>query len=226
MEYLITFLEGVISFISPCVLPMLPVYLSYFAGESGAEDQEKSGKGRGFFAALMFVAGFTIVFCLMGLFAGTVGRFLIRYQTVLNIVTGCIVIFLGLVFMNVIPLPLFRGIRTRWKVTGLFSAFVFGLIFSVSLTPCVGAFLGSALMLASQRGSMGKGILLLLTYSLGMGLPFLLSAILLEKLKDTFGFIKRHYRVINLISGGFLIVIGILMATGLLGRFLAFLSVR
>ncbi len=225
MEYLITFLEGIISFISPCMLPMLPIYLSYFAGDSGAEDREKTGKGRGFFAALCFVLGFTLVFCLMGLFAGSIGRFLIRYQTALNIVTGCIVIFLGLVFMNVIPLPFLRGIRMRWKVTGLFSAFVFGLIFSVSLTPCVGAFLGSALMLASQRASMLKGMLLLLTYSLGMGLPFLLSALLLEKLKDTFGFIKKHYNVINMVCGGFLILVGILMATGLLGRFLAFLSV-
>ncbi|MBR6322192.1 MAG: sulfite exporter TauE/SafE family protein [Lachnospiraceae bacterium] len=224
MEYLITFLEGIISFISPCMLPMLPVYLSYFAGENGAEEDEKPGKRRGFFAALMFVLGFTLVFCLMGLFAGTLGRFLMKYKTALNIVTGCIVIFLGLVFMNVIPLPFLRGIRTRWKVTGLFSAFVFGLIFSVSLTPCVGAFLGSALMLASQRASMWKGVLLLLAYSLGLGLPFLISAVLLERLKDTFGFIKRHYRVINIICGGFLIVVGILMATGQLSRLLSFLS--
>ena len=224
MEYLITFLEGVISFISPCMLPMLPVYLSYFAGDGGSEEQEKPGKARGFFAALMFVLGFTLVFCLMGLFAGTIGRFLVRYRIALNIVTGLIVIFFGLVFMDVIPLPFLRGIRVRWKVTGLFSAFVFGLIFSVSLTPCVGAFLGSALMLASERASMGKGVFLLLSYSLGLGLPFLLSAVLLEKLRDTFGFIKRHYRVINLACGGFLIVVGILMATGLLSKLLGALS--
>ncbi len=226
MEYLITFLEGIISFISPCMLPMLPIYLSYFAGEGTELPDRQKKKGRAFLGALMFVLGFTIVFCILGLFAGAAGRLLMRYQTALNIVTGLLVIFFGLVFMDVIPLPFLRGIRVKWQITGLFSAFVFGLIFSVSLTPCVGAFLGSALMLASQRASMWKGLTLLLVYSMGLGLPFLLSAILLEKLRDTFGWIKRHYRVINIVCGIFLIIVGILMATGQLQRLLSFLSVQ
>ena len=106
----------------------------------------------------------------------------------------------------------------------ILSAFVFGLVYSVSLTPCIGAFLGSALMQALNAGTAGKGILLLLTYSLGLGLPFLLSALLLERLQGAFGWIKRHYRIINLICGSFLILTGVLMAAGMLGKLLSHLS--
>ena len=107
---------------------------------------------------------------------------------------------------------------------GFFSAALFGMIFSVGWTPCVGAFLGSALMLASQQGHVLEGMLMLLVYSLGLGVPFLISAVLIDYLKSAFDWVKRHYRVINLVCGGFLIVVGILMATGTLGRLLALLS--
>lgn len=219
MQYLITFTEGIISFISPCMLPMLPVYLSYFAA-----GQEKEKKHKTIFRALAFIAGFTLLFSLMGLFAGTVGAFLRKYQTVLNIVCGLLVILFGLSYLEVIRLPFLKGIQKQAKVTGVFSAFLFGLIYSVSLTPCVGAFLGSALMLASTQGSAAKGAALLVIYSLGLGLPFVLSALLLEKLTSAFDFIKKHYKVINLVCGCFLILIGILMATGLMNRFLALFS--
>ena len=219
MQYLITFTEGIISFISPCMLPMLPVYLSYFAA-----GQEKEEKHKTIFRALAFIAGFTLLFSLMGLFAGTVGAFLRKYQTVLNIVCGLLVILFGMSYLEVIRLPFLKGIQKQAKVTGVFSAFLFGLIYSVSLTPCVGAFLGSALMLASTQGSAAKGAALLVIYSLGLGLPFVLSALLLEKLTSAFDFIKKHYKVINLVCGCFLILIGILMATGLMNRFLALFS--
>ena len=107
---------------------------------------------------------------------------------------------------------------------GFFSAVVFGVIFSLGWTPCVGAFLGSALALASQQGHVGSGMLMLLAYSLGLGIPFLVSAVLIEKLKSAFDWIKRNYRVINLISGSLLILVGVLMATGTLGRLLNLLS--
>ena len=105
-----------------------------------------------------------------------------------------------------------------------FTSALFGIIFSVGWTPCVGAFLGSALMLASQQGHVLTGMIMLLCYSLGLGIPFLISALLIDKLKSTFAIIKKNYRVINMVCGGFLIVIGILMATGTMGRFLALLS--
>lgn len=210
MQYLITFLEGIISFISPCMLPMLPMYISYFAGGTGE-------KKKTFVRALAFVLGFTVVFTLLGVFAGTLGRFLTRYQTVVNIVCGIMVVIFGLSYLDILPLPFFKGVQSGGKqIAGIFSAFLFGVIYSVNLTPCVGAFLGSALMLASSAGSTVMGMLLLLAYSLGLGIPFVISAVLIDKFRDVFGFIKKHYKVINIVCGVFLIVIGILMMTGLL----------
>ncbi len=214
MAYFITFLEGVISFISPCMLPMLPIYISYFAG--GADKKEKI-----VFRAISFVLGFTVVFTALGLFAGTFGRFLAKYDTAVNIVCGAFVIAFGLSYLDIIKLPFFKGMNNAKKVTGIFSAFMFGVVYSVSLTPCVGAFLGSAISLAAVSGSMLKGTALLLIYSLGLGIPFAVSAILIDKLNKVFTFIKKHYKVINLLCGIFLIAIGFLMMFGLLGRFMS-----
>ena len=220
MQYIISFLEGIITFISPCLLPMLPIYISYFAG-GGQRTAGKTLKG-----ALGFVSGFTLIFVLMGALAGTVGSFLREYQTAVNIVSGLIVIFFGLNFLGVFKLPLFQGGGFRFKTDnmGFFSALVFGIIFSVGWTPCVGAFLGSALMLASQQGHVLEGILMLLRYSLGLGIPFVLSAVLIDYLKAAFDWIKKHYAVINTVSGILLILIGILMATGTIGWLLGILS--
>ncbi len=220
MQYFISFLEGIITFVSPCLLPMLPVYVSYFAG-GGERDTKKTLKN-----ALGFVCGFTLVFVAMGAFAGTLGGFLSEYQTAVNVVSGLIVIFFGLNFLGVFHLALFKGIRTEVKTDnlGFFSSALFGMIFSVGWTPCVGAFLGSALMLASQQGKLFVGMGMLLCYSFGLGVPFVLSAVLIDKLKAVFDFVKKNYKGINLVCGSFLIVIGILMATGTMGKFLALLS--
>jgi len=220
MQYLISFLEGIITFISPCLLPMIPIYVSYFAG-GGQRDWRRSLK-----CALGFVMGFTVLFVLMGALAGTLGSFLIRYQTVVNIVMGLIVIFFGLDFLGVIKLNLFRGANREVDTSdlGFFSSMVFGVVFSIGWTPCVGAFLGSALALASQQGSVMVGMLMLLCYSLGLGIPFIISALLIDRLKGAFNAIKRHYDIINKVCGGLLILIGIAMATGMLGRLLALMS--
>lgn len=220
MQYLISFLEGIITFISPCLLPMIPIYVSYFAG-GGQRDWRRSVK-----CALGFVLGFTVVFMLLGALAGTLGSFLNRYQTAVNIVMGLIVIFFGLHFLGVIKVNLFRGARREVDTSnlGFFSSMVFGMVFSIGWTPCVGAFLGSALALASQQGSVLIGVMMLLCYSLGLGIPFVISALLIDRLKDTFNAIKRHYDVINKVCGALLIVIGLAMATGLLGRLLSLLS--
>ncbi len=220
MQYFIAFLEGIITFISPCLLPMLPIYVSYFAGDT-ERTTAKTIKN-----ALGFEAGFTIVFVAMGALAGTLGGLLKEYQTAVNIVTGVIVIFFGLHFLGVFKVRLFGGINRSMdkKNLGFFSAVLFGMVFSIGWTPCVGVFLGSALMLASQQGHALTGVLMLLLYSLGLGIPFLVSAILIDKLKNTFAFIKRNYKVINIVSGSLLVLVGILMMTGLLGKFLAILS--
>lgn len=220
MQYVISFLEGVVTFISPCLLPMLPIYISYFAG-GGERNVKKTLSG-----ALGFVTGFTIVFVALGALAGTLGSLLKEYQTAVNIVSGLIVIFFGLNFLGVFKLNLFKGSnhKVNTKNMGFFSAMIFGIIFSVSWTPCVGAFLGSALMLASQQGHVGEGVVMLLVYSLGLGIPFVLSAVLIDYLKSAFNWIKKHYKVINIVCGVLLILVGVLMATGLIGRMFTLLS--
>lgn len=219
MQYFISFLEGIVTFVSPCLLPMLPVYISYFAG--GAERNPK----RVVKNALGFILGFTAVFVLLGALAGTFGRLLREYQTAVNIVTGLIVIFFGLYFLGVFKLNLFKGTQlAKTDNLGFFSSVLFGMVFSVGWTPCVGAFLGSALMLAASRGNVLEGVVMLLLYSLGLGIPFFVSAVLIDRLKGAFSFIKKHYRVVKVVCGAFLVIIGALMATGLFGRFLALLS--
>ena len=220
MQYVISFLEGIITFISPCLLPMLPIYISYFAG-GGERSTKKTLTG-----AIGFVVGFTVVFTLMGALAGTVGSFLREHQTAVNIVSGLVVIFFGLNFLGVFKLNLGKGSNRTVDTSnmGFFSALLFGVIFSLGWTPCVSTFLGSALMLASQQGSVLAGTLMLLAYSLGLGIPFIFSAVLIDYLKSAINWIKRHYDIINKISGGLLILIGILMATGTFGRLLSLLS--
>ena len=220
MYLFISFLEGIITFISPCLLPMLPIYLSYFAGGQNKDTR------RTVIGALGFVLGFTVVFVALGALAGTLGSFLIAHQNVVNIFSGIIVIFFGLNFLGIFKFSLFKGSKITMKMDNFnfFSLVLFGIIFSIGWTPCVGAFLGSALMLASQQGHALAGMLMLLTYSLGLGIPFILSAVLIQKLKTAFDFIKRNYRIINTLSGCFLILTGIMMATGTLGRLLNILS--
>ena len=220
MQYLISFLEGIITFISPCLLPMLPIYLSYFAG-GGQRTTRKT-----LVNAFGFVLGFTLVFVAMGALAGTLGSFLRTYQTAVNIISGAIVVLFGLNYLGVLKLSLFQsGGRTMdAQNLGFFSAVIFGIIFSVGWTPCVGAFLGSALMLASQQGHVLEGMGMLLCYSLGLGIPFMFSAVLIDHLKSAFNWIKGHYDIINKICGIALIVVGVLMMTGLMGRFLSLLS--
>ena len=220
MQYLISFLEGIITFISPCLLPMLPIYISYFA--AGGERSTKQTVT----TALGFVLGFTVLFVAMGALAGSLGRLLIQYQTTVNIIGGGIVVLFGLNYMGVLQLNLFGGMKGSVDTRNMsfFSAMTFGVIFSIGWTPCVGAFLGSALMLVSQQGSAFVGMGMLLCYSLGLGVPFLMSAVLIDKMKSAFDLIKRNYDAVNRVCGGFLILIGVAMMTGWMGRLLAILS--
>ena len=222
MRYTISFFEGVITFISPCLLPLLPVYISYFSGGGSG-----TGKKKTILGAAGFILGFTLVFTLLGAFAGLLGGFLIRYQTAVNIVSGMVVLLFGLNYLGILNIGLLNNTYSSGSgksSPGFFPAVLFGMVFSISWTPCAGAFLGSALMLASQQGSAIYGIFMLLCYSLGLGLPFLISAILIDELKSTFDWIKKRYKTVNIISGLFLTAIGILMITGLMGRFLALLT--
>ncbi|MBR3785937.1 MAG: sulfite exporter TauE/SafE family protein [Firmicutes bacterium] len=220
MQYLISFLEGIITFISPCLLPMLPIYISYFAG-GGERDVRKTLR-----CAFGFILGFTIVFMAMGALAGSFGSFVIRYQTAVNVICGAIVVLFGLYYLGVLKINLFRGRKRAVDTSNLnfLSSMVFGVVFSIGWTPCVGAFLGSALLMASTQGQVLTGMLMLLAYSLGLGIPFLISAVLIDQLKGAFDWVKKHYAVINVVCGGFLILVGVMMATGTLGRLLALLG--
>jgi len=222
LEYFLAFLEGIITFISPCLLPMLPIYISYFAG-GDIEKNEKS-KHNALRNSLGFVAGFTTVFILLGIFAATLGRLLSSRQNLVNIVSGLIVIIFGLNFMGILKIPLLNRtfrLNANVKKLGFASSFLFGVIFSVGWTPCVGAFLGSALMLVSQQNSILKGVLMMLCYSAGLGIPFVFSAVLIEQLQSAFDFIKKHYKIINIFSGALLVAVGVLMMLGYMNYFLS-----
>lgn len=217
MTYLITFLEGIFSFLSPCMLPLLPVYLTYFAGSTGDKRPRIP-------RILAFIGGFTVTFLLLGLFFSALGSVLSRYQTAVHLLCGGVIVLFGLSLLDVIHLPLLHGGASGVRVTGVLSAFVFGVVYSVNLTPCIGAFLGSALLLATSSGSLAQGVLLLLLYSLGLGIPFLLSALLVSHLDSVFSAIKRHYTAFHRVCGGFLILIGVLTALGLLERWIHLLT--
>ena len=223
MQYIVTFIEGIITFISPCHLPMFPIFLSYLAGDSSESGTKKTMQN-----AFGFILGFTIVFVILGAFAGLLGELLHQHENIVSIVAGIIVIIFGLNFMGVLNIPFLHNARAggTTTVSGFFSSVVFGVVFSVCWMPCMGALLGSALMLASLQASVFQGVILLLCFSFGLGMPFLLSALLIGKLKTTFDWIKRHYKIINRVSGLFLIAIGILMITGLMHKFLDLLSIH
>jgi cytochrome c-type biogenesis protein len=209
IQYVLLFLEGIITFISPCLLPMLPVYLLYFAGG------EEKNAVRTAINAVGFVIGFTVVFVAMGAFAGFIGQFLSDYKTAVNITTGFIVILFGLNYLGILRISFFRLKIRKFKThLNFFSAFIFGIIFSIGWTPCVSAFLGAALLRASQQGYMLEGMFMLFIFSMGLGLPFIVCAVLIDRLKNAFAFIKKHYRAVNIFSGGLLVLIGILMMTG------------
>lgn len=218
MTYLITFLEGIFSFLSPCMLPLLPVYLTYFAGNADRE------KGSGLPRTLAFVAGFTVSFLVLGLLFSALGSLLRAHQTAVNLVCGLIMIGFGLSCLGLFHLPQLGQGQSRVQVGGVFSAFLFGLLYPVYLTPCIGAFLGSALALATASGSMTQGVLLLLLYALGLGIPFVLSALIMSHLDLLFQKIKAHYDVVNRICGIFLIAVGLLMVLGVFDRLLNLLA--
>lgn len=218
MGFLFAYLEGTLAFISPCFLPLLPVYIGYFAGKDLDEDDPKKRRRRVLASAFSFVAGFTTVFILLGIFAGSIGAALTRYTTIVNAVTGTVVIIFGLSFLGLFHIP-HPALATSFsgRRDGLY-AFLFGVVFSVGWTPCVGAHLAPALMLAASAQNWLLGALLLLTYSFGLGLPLIICAVAIDALKGAFDFIKKHNKTISRVSGVLLIVLGVLMMTGQMTR--------
>lgn len=212
MQYLVSLLNGIATFLSPCLLLTLPIYIAYFAGGG------QRSTGRTVSCALGFVLGFTA----MGALAGRMGRLLLTYQQIVNLVSGSIVIVFGMNYLGLFRWNLFRGgsrVLDAQDMT-FFSAALFGIIFSAGCTPCAIAFPVSTLTLTAQHEHIAQGVVMLLSYSLRLGIPFLFIAVLIDTLKGALGWVKRLDRIVNLLSGSFLVLAGLLMASGLLGRLL------
>ena len=224
LEALTTLIEGLIAFISPCVLPMIPVYVLYFAGSS----EGRQGR-RTLARALSFVAGFTALFVLLGVFAGSLGGLLVRYQREVNLICGMIMILFGLHYAGILHITLLeKTVKPDVQVQpkGYLSCALLGAVFAAGWTPCTGPLLGSAMMLAASKGSVLAGAVLLGCYSLGMGIPFVLCALLIDRIKGAFALIKRHYKTVNRVCGVFLVLVGLMMMTGLYSRFSLMLQSR
>jgi cytochrome c-type biogenesis protein len=214
---------GVLSFVSPCVLPLVPGYLSLMSGLTGAELADARGEAqrRLLRSTLLFVGGFSIVFVALGATASAVGDVLFDHKQVLNRVMGVIVIAMGL-FLAGVASPRLLQAEKRFHVApsklGPGAAPVMGVAFAFGWTPCIGPVLSGVLTLAATGDTVWKGAFLLLVYSLGLGVPFVISGLGLARLESTFGWVKRHYRIINFVSGSLLVIFGVLLLTNRLTR--------
>ncbi|QNU68693.1 cytochrome c biogenesis protein CcdA [Ruminiclostridium herbifermentans] len=215
-----TFLEGILTFISPCILPMLPIYFVYLAGESQKSEKSKpSSKNRLLINSIGFVIGFTIVFTVLGATVTSLGQFLANNKSLLEKISGLVMIVFGLNFAGILKINLLNKEKRfdfNFDSLRFLSSIVFGMVFSFGWTPCLGAFLGSALALASNSDTIIQGMLLLFIYSIGLGIPFILTSILFDKVKGAFRHIQKHTRTISIISGILLIIAGVLVFTGTL----------
>lgn len=221
---LIALLAGLVSFLSPCVLPLIPGYLAYVSGVAGSggsaaaanpASAQKAERRRMIIGSLLFIAGFTLVFLLINVAAGAIGFWLWDYQDIIIQVMGLVVIVMGLVFMGAFSkLQNKKQLKLKPRV-GLAGAPVLGIVFAIGWAPCMGPTLGVVMTLAAQSGSVGRATVLALFYCLGLGVPFVLASFGFGWMTQTMTFFKRHIRVVNLIGGALLILIGLLMVTGL-----------
>ena len=217
VSLLIAFMAGVFSFISPCVLPLIPSYLTYITGISFDElvdNRSQSVRRRTLFHSLFFILGFTLVFVALGASATYVGAFFQENQVIIRRVGGVIVILLGIHITGVIKLKLLER-EKRFEFTdkpiGYLGSVLVGIAFAAGWTPCIGPILASILLYASTSDNVGGGIILLVAYSLGLGVPFLVSALAFNSFLTYFSKFNRYLRIVSIISGIFLIVIGFLL---------------
>ena len=215
---LTAFAAGILSFISPCVLPLIPGYISFISGLTLEEMQgnaaAKSSRGPVLLASSAFVLGFTIVFVAAGASASALGKFIDAQSAILEKVAGTLLIVLGLHMMGVFRIRFLENdkrIHTQRKPAGPIGAFVVGLAFAFAWTPCIGPILGGILTMAATRESVGEGMQMLAVYSLGLGVPFLLTSVAIDRFFSAAARIRKHYRAIELVSGGLLILVGLLI---------------
>jgi cytochrome c-type biogenesis protein len=210
----LVFAEGIASFLSPCLLPLLPVYLGYLSGEV---TEGRSNKRALVINSLIFCLGFSIVFILMGVTASSIGRFLNQYKHILSKIAAVVIILFGLFHMGIIkPGFLYREKRfnIRFRKNDFINSVIFGAAFALGWTPCIGPILGSVLFLAGSSESAAYGAYLLFIYALGLSIPFVITSILVEVISSRLKSIQKYSRVINIVSGLILIILGIALYTG------------
>ncbi|GAA4375858.1 cytochrome c biogenesis protein CcdA [Agromyces bauzanensis] len=209
---------GIVSFLSPCVLPLVPGYLGYIGGFTDASAiaaEERRNRRRLVLGVLLFIAGFTVVFVTFNLLAGVAGAWFNAYGEIITRVLGVLLIVMGLVFIGQFTF-LQRTIKPSWRpATGLAGAPLLGIVFGLGWTPCIGPTLAVVLTLSADSASAGRAVLLGLAYCVGLGIPFLLVALGFGWVTGSLAFFRRHIRTINIIGGALLIVIGLLMVSGL-----------
>ncbi|TNC41000.1 cytochrome c biogenesis CcdA family protein [Mumia zhuanghuii] len=224
----VALLAGLVSFFSPCVVPLLPGYLSYVSGmtaaEVAADGKSARQRGRLVLGAGLFVLGFSAVFVSYGVLFGSVGMQLREYERPISIVMGIVVILLGLAFMGFVPW-MQRDVRVHAVPSvGLAVAPLLGVLFAIGWTPCIGPALGAVLGLAYNEGTAGRGAFLTAVYCLGLGVPFLAAAFAFSRFARATAWVRRRQRAISLVGGGLLVVVGVLLLTGLWGQLMTELT--
>ncbi|NLV82105.1 MAG: cytochrome c biogenesis protein CcdA [Synergistaceae bacterium] len=206
---LLLFLEGLLAFISPCMLPMLPIYLMYLAAET------KHGRKASVINTIGFVCGFTLIFMALGASATAIGALLNEHRLLFQRLSGVVIMIFGLHFLGVFKiafLDIEKKLDVEVKRKGFLGSILFGAAFSLGWTPCLGPFLGSALMLAGSGGTVLQGIFYLFVFSMGLGIPYILAAIFFTNIKGVFQWLKKHARQIQIVSGVVLVIAGLMMA--------------
>lgn len=223
----IAFAAGVVAFLSPCVLPLAPGYVSYITGLTGAELADaKRRHGQVLAGSVLFVLGFSVVFVSYGVLFGGLGSLLLEYADLINRVLGLVVIAMGLVFMGIIP-GFQRELRMHRAPTwGVAGAPVLGLLFGLGWTPCIGPTLTAVQTMAFTEASALRGAFLSFAYCLGLGLPFVLLGLAFSRVAGALGWVRRHYVWVMRIGGGMLVAVGLLLVTGLWTDFTVWLRVQ
>ncbi|WP_018347658.1 cytochrome c biogenesis CcdA family protein [Longispora albida] len=220
---LVAALAGLVSFLSPCILPLVPGYLSYVTGLAGADMDSGSRRTRMLAGSGLFVAGFTVIFVGTGIVFAGLGRVLGEHQRTVEIVTGALIMLMGLSFAGLVP-GLQRELRIRkLPAVGLAGAPLLGAVFALGWVPCVGPTLGAVLGLAAVEGSVGRGALLSVAYCIGLGLPFLVFSLGLRKVMGLFTAVRKHSRWVTRIGGALLVIVGLALVSGLWGEFMNWL---